>query len=120
MGSTGSGNFSDYSGTNLNRNGSGGGNDENECGKAFSAEVEEVANNDYYKNNGLPSIGVSCVISAKKRIEVWINEELLGYLPTEFNYLLACLNDGYSYLGFVEHASEDKYPRVNIDVSPVE
>ncbi len=122
MGSSGSGNFSDYS-ENKPSGGSGksgGASDENKCEKAFTAMLEEIDRCSYYtKTKDVPKVGEEINISFDKRpIAISKKGLIIGYLPTKFNYIKMCLDDGYTYVGRVVSSSSDLVAAVSIDVIP--
>jgi hypothetical protein len=138
MGSSGSGSFSDYSkkpskksGTNGHgsQKGSGGGasggaSGENDCAKAIGdISLEEVVRCEYYeKHSDVPRVSTHVRVRdvlVEHRIGIENNKgELLGYLPTEYNYLVGCMKEGYSYAGLVKSSLNIKVPRINIDLRP--
>ncbi|MGQ7387948.1 hypothetical protein ACTGWU_10745, partial [Streptococcus suis] len=75
MGSTGSGNFSDYP--------TGRGND-NRCDKAFSVKLEDIEHCDFFKANGtVPAVGTPLSIPHSKRVVAQTADgEIVGNLPT--------------------------------------
>lgn len=122
MGSSGSGNFSDYPGNRPigGAGRSGGASGENKCDKAFSAMLEEIDRCGYYiEKKDVPKVGDNVIISFDKR-PIAVSEDgfIIGYLPTKFNYIKMCINDGYSYLGRVVSSSSDLVAAVSIDVIP--
>lgn len=126
MGSAGSGNFSDYSGNRPNQNGqgsrgSGGSSEEDRCARAFSSNLEEIETCEYYKkNNTVPNEGTPISVDFSGRIRVLdLGSQLcIGYLPTSFNYLRACITDGFSYLGAVSSSSMNPIATVKVDIMP--
>ncbi|HEY0375341.1 MAG TPA: hypothetical protein VGC87_00110 [Pyrinomonadaceae bacterium] len=143
MGSSGSGSFSDYSkksgskkggtkrrgsskggGGGSGASGGGGPSGGNDCAKAIGdISLEEVARCEYYqKYSDVPR--VSTQVRVRKvlvgsRLGVENNKgELLGYIPTEYNYLVGCLEEGYSYTGLVKSSLNVRVPRINIDLRP--
>lgn len=121
MGSTGSGRLSDYTRFRGAVKGVTGGEDLiNKCDRAVATVLEEVETCDYYKKNGyVPAKGTYVKILLKTRL-VAIDEkgDVIGYLPTEYNYLLECLNDGYQYEGEVSGSFETPVVSVYIAVTP--
>lgn len=121
MGSTGSGRLSDYSRFRGAVKGVTGGEDLiNKCDRAVATVLEDVETCDYYKKNGkVPAKGTYLKIALKTRL-VAIDEkgDVIGYLPTEYNYLLECLNDGYQYEGEVSGSFETPVVSVYIAVTP--
>jgi len=139
MGSTGTGNFTDYS-NNLTKQGStssgsgsstssggssassgGGSSGEDRCEKAFTAVLEEVERCSYYRqNSSLPVNGTAVTVRMQGRIVVETNEgELIGYLPTQYNYLAICIQNGLSYAGIVTSTSNIPISVVKVDIAPV-
>lgn len=137
MGSSGSGRFSDYSkkpgakkrstkggGGQGGGGASGGSSGENQCNKAIGdISLEEVARCEYYqKHKDVPRLGSRVNVRkalVSQRIGVENNKgELLGYLPTAYNYLVGCMEQGYSYTGLVKSALNVRIPRINIDLRP--
>ena len=121
MGSPGSGRLSDYSRFGGAVKGVTGGEDLiNKCDRAVATVLEDVETCDYYKKNGkVPAKGTYVKIALKTRL-VAIDEkgDVIGYLPTEYNYLLECLNDGYQYEGEVSGSFETPVVSVYIAVTP--
>ena len=132
MGSTGSGNFSDYSGAPGGSrtpsdagDGSDGGGDEggsDPCVRAFHAELEEVAVSDYYSaHTAVPPLHTMLVITPTTRLEVRVSHatgEIVGYLPTRLHYLFDCLDNGHSYEGVITLSTTLPYPRIKADFIP--
>lgn len=121
MGSTGTGHLSDYSGYKRAVQGVTGGKDTVYiCDRAVATFLEDVATSDYFKSNGkVPPVGASVVITFNKRI-IAIDENgiAIGNLPTEYNYLLACIQEGYQYEGQITNSFETPIPSVSIAVTP--
>jgi len=124
MGSIGVGNFSDYSGRipKTPNDKSGGMSGEDNCGKAFQTSLEDVGRCFYYINYlAVPSKGVDITISFNGiRIvaENTLGEEI-GFLPTRYNYLRYCIEDGLRYLGVITFSTLSPTPTVTIDVAPI-
>ena len=123
MGSSGSGNLSDYSNNKPNVGGgkSGGSSEENKCEKAFSAMLEEVDRSSYFTTKKeVPELGEPVTISFDKRPIALSKEGLvIGYLPTKLNYIKMCMDEGYSYSGRVVRSSSGLVAAVSIDVEPI-
>lgn len=111
MGSSGSGRISDYPGTSrsggsTSQGGGGGGGQppEDRCALAFSAELEDIEHSDYFKVHGAPPPrGAPLEVRLVKRlIAVTGDGQSVGNLPTAYNYLAACMKDGWQYAGLVE------------------
>ncbi len=123
MGSSGSGNLSDYSGNKPNGGAgkSGGSSDENKCEKAFSTMLEEVERSSYFTTKEeVPEVGESITISFDKRPIAISKEDLvIGCLPTKLNYIKMCMDEGYSYSGRVVSSSSGLVAAVSIDVEPI-
>lgn len=120
MGSSGSGSFSDYSGSPSNSNSSGasgGGSGTDQCAMAFSTALEEVGQCDYFTSTGsVPPPGTELTIAIAQRIVALdTNDVVVGALPTRFNYLAACLNEGFQYVGVVRSSSASPNPQATVD-----
>lgn len=121
MGSTGSGRLSDYTRFRAAVKGVTGGEDLiNKCERAVATVLEEVETCDYFKKHGkVPSKGSYIKIELNTRIAaVDENGDVIGYLPTEYNYLLDCLTEGYIYEGEVAGCFETPVPSVYIAATP--
>lgn len=127
MGSTGSGRFSDYSGSSSSKGSdgsssggggaSGGSSGVDRCKIAFSVTLEEVASCDYYATtHSLPVAGTELKIIMDKRLFAVDNAGTkVGALPTAYNYLASCLSDGHDYVGVVKHATVSPFQSVVAD-----
>lgn len=121
MGSTGSGRLSDYSRFRGAVKGVTGGEDLiNKCDRAVATGLEDVENCAYFKKHGkIPAKGTYVTVTLKTRlVAVDEHNEVIGYLPTEYHYLLECLNDGYQYEGEVSGSFDDPVVSVYIAVTP--
>lgn len=121
MGSTGTGHLSDYSDYKGKVAGVTGGKDTIYfCDRAIETHLEDVETSDYYKNHkNLPQKDMGIVISTTTRIvAVSDQNEIIGNLPTEYNYLLACIEEGYQYEGIVVDSYLKPLPSVTIAVTP--
>lgn len=121
MGSSGTGNFSDY----LNFQGAikgvtGGVDSEDKCALAFSTLIEDVDTCEYYRKKGtLPSVGTEVYVDFKFRLLVKNNDGLIiGYLPTKYNYLRNCIVKGFTYTGVISVASSTPINTVVVDITP--
>ena len=110
MGSSGSGRISDYPGSSSSGAGSGSGGAGGDggavdrCSRAFNTRLEDVESSPYYQAHGaLPPLGTKVKVVQGKRIQAQtFDGEIIGNLPTSFNYLAACLKDGWTYVGSVQ------------------
>lgn len=124
MGSTGSGRFTDYSGSQNSGkqgNGSGGTSGTDRCQQAFTCVLEEVAQCDFFTANGtLPSAQTKLGIILNGRLfAVDTNGVVIGALPTTFNYLAACIADGIDYVGVITKSATSPIPSVSADFTPL-
>lgn len=125
MGSSGTGNFSDYSAESTGM-GSGGMFDKGEddyqdhCLEATTIDLEDVERNSYYRTHrAIPENGIQVQIEQRGRIvAITSNGEVLGLVPTAYNYLAGCLKRGLSYSGFVVSSTSVPYPRIQINITP--
>ena len=121
MGSSGPGNFSDYSNYPRAIKGVTGGVDsEDKCALAFSTLVEDVDTCEYYSKTGmLPGVGTEVYVDFKVRLVVKSNDGLIiGYLPTKYNYLRNCIVKGFTYTGVVSNVSLTPINTVRVDITP--
>lgn len=127
MGSSGSGRFSDYPGTKATKvagdgAGMGGGaSGIDRCKQAFHVTLEDVGNSEFYsKFRRVPVAGDQLgIVFEKKRIfAIDVNGIKVGALPTAFNYLVACMADGITYVGVVSSAAISPIPTVDADFVP--
>jgi hypothetical protein len=127
MGSSGSGRFSDYPGTKakeVSGDGigmAGGASGVDKCKQAFHVLLDDVGNSDLYsQSKGVPSVGDQLgILFDKKRVfAVDVNGVKVGALPTSFNYLVACLADGVTYVGLVSSSAVSPVPTVEADFVP--
>jgi len=126
MGSSGSGNFSDYSGnkptgpTGQGGGAAGGASGVDKCQQAFSSILEDVAQCDYHVNTKtVPAPGTQLSLILGKRVfAVDSNGVIVGALPTLFNYLAVCLGGGIKYVGIVKSSAVAPVPTVEVDFVP--
>lgn len=125
MGSTGSGSFSDYTGAKNpvgagRGGGSGGASGSDRCSQAFSCVLEEVAQCDHYTNTGaVPAAGdVLQVVRRGRLFAINSTGATVGALPTRLNYLAACLEDGFTYVGVIRSSSLTPFPTIEADFAP--
>lgn len=127
MGSSGSGNFSDYPGGRGSGAGGGGGSGAggggggssggDPCDRAFEVELEDVKQSEYYSSmGGVPQVGTAISIERRKRMVAKADSgEVIGNLPTSLNDLAGCIEDGWSYVGTVV-ASADGAPEPSVTI----
>lgn len=121
MGSTGTGNFSDYKKFPRAIKGVTGADDsEDKCALAFSTLIEDVDTCEYYRKKGaLPAVGTEVYVDFKVRLVVKSNDGLIiGYLPTKYNYLRNCIVKSFTYTGVVSVASSTPINTVVVDITP--
>tara|TARA_R110002049_G_scaffold189745_1_gene358343 strand:+ start:471 stop:857 length:387 start_codon:yes stop_codon:yes gene_type:complete len=127
MGSSGSGRFTDYPGTKTNESSedgssaSGGASGVDKCSQAFNTLLEDVGNSEYYsQSKNVPPVGeqLDIVFDGRRVFAVDTNGVKVGALPTSFNYLVACMEDGFSYVGLVNSSADSPVPTVTADFKP--
>ena len=124
MGSTGSGSFSDYPGSRPKTDGQGAGgggaSGEDRCSRAFSSNLEEVEQCEYFKANAdVPATGTVLSIEQHGRFfAVDASGQKVGALPTRFNYLADCIAAGFSYAGRVNASASAPVASVSVDFAP--
>jgi len=127
MGSTGTGRFSDYPGSRGSGSGGGssqGGEGQNQCEKAAgNILLEEVAICDYFSaHKTVPPVGDTVrlreqLFDGRLAIETE-SSEVIGFLPTRYNYLRQCIEQGYEYAGTIISSTTTNLPSVKIDLAP--
>jgi len=122
MGSSGSGNFSDYPGSQKpGSGGEGGGKDpDDRCARAFSTTLEDVEVSAYYKANGAaPPIGTTLTIVLAKRLVALDGASVIvGNISTKMNYIADCLASGHNYEGQITSVSPTSPIIVTVDFVP--
>lgn len=123
MGSTGSGTFSDYSRRKpiSQEDNSGGSSNVDKCAIAFSNGLEDVGRCFYFMNYlDVPPVGTSIIIifNGIRLVAETLAGEEIGYLPTQYNYIKFCMEEGHSYSGIVSSSNAIPSPSVRIDVTP--
>lgn len=121
MGSTGSGHFSDYTNFQGSVKGVTGGSDAlDRCEIAFSSMLEEVDSCEYVSKYGtIPPVNTIVILRLDVRIVVMAEDgTIIGYLPTEYNYLRNCMLNGYQYSGTVSVVGTSPVNTVMIDITP--
>ncbi|WP_210201024.1 hypothetical protein [Rhizobium sp. M1] len=116
MGSSGSGRFTDYSGSK-NTDGTGGTGGVDRCRQAVSCVLEEVSQCDFYTvNRAVPPVGTEVLLAHDRRLfAVMPDGTKIGALPTAYNYLAACMRDGNTYVGVVSRSGLLPIPFVAVD-----
>lgn len=114
MGSSGTGRLTDYSGSKNDQGGGGGTNGQDKCKEPITVQLEEVARSSYYvAHNDVPPKGTPVHLEYKTRLAVQTSSgELLGYLPTAYNYLAGCLKEGNQYRGSVQASGNSAVPAI--------
>lgn len=127
MGSTGSGHFSDYPGSQPKQpagdgNGMAGGTSGvDKCKQAFHVLLDDVGNSDFYaqfKTVPAPGEQLGIVFDTKRVFAVDKHGVKVGALPTSFNYLVACLESGIAYVGVAKSSATSPVPTVEADFAP--
>ena len=133
MGSKGTNKFTDFPGTpSSSAKGSGqsgagkGGQPEiDQCERKLAdIALEEVGRCEYVADHGgLPPAGMpvtlrTALVGGRLAVESVDSKEVIGFLPTEFNYLLQCTKQGYSYTGTVKSVRPRPVPVVRVDLEP--
>jgi hypothetical protein len=113
MGSTGGGRIRDYPGSSKppsdDSGGGGGGTPppSDRCARAISVALEDIEHCDYFGTHGVvPPVGEILKVAQRKRVVAETAAGVsVGNLPTSYNYLAACLKDGWTYVGSIRSSS---------------
>ncbi|WP_147367899.1 hypothetical protein [Fibrisoma montanum] len=120
MGSTGTGNFSDYPGSSSSDGKTGGKSGQDLCSQAFSTALEDIERSDYYlRHQKLPSAGTEVYVQKQKRLVVTTKDNVvIGHLPTKYNYLAGCMEGGLNFQGLVTNAASSPISKIIVDIAP--
>jgi hypothetical protein len=91
------------------------------CSQVFSTFLTDV-NSYVRKHNSVPSVETALAIRLHndKLVAMDNSGNEMGYLPSRYNYLVDCIEQGYSYTGKVIASSINPFVSVIIDVTPHE
>jgi hypothetical protein len=69
--------------------------------------LEDIEQSDYYQSHqATPPTGTQVEVAQRQRLVAQTADgESIGNLPTSFNYLAACLKDGWRYFGTVQQVT---------------
>jgi hypothetical protein len=98
----------------------------NKCREPITnVALDEVARSPYFTtNNRIPPVGTT--VSVRKTLVqgrvavVSAADEVIGYLPVEYNYLRRCGEQGFSYTGDVVLSASRPIPTVRVTLSAQE
>jgi hypothetical protein len=121
MGSSGTGNLSDYSGggSGTGGGGQGGSSGHDRCETSIEEQLEEVAVSPYMTSHGgVPPVGTPVSLKLGKRLEVMdAIGTVIGFLPTQYHYLIQCIGQGFVYDGSVIKSAAGAVPAVLVSLS---
>jgi hypothetical protein len=137
MGSTGTGKFSDYPGSSGGRPGGGGDgggkgggggggkpDKEDKCGAAIPGlSLDDVGASEYFTTHkGVPPVRTKVqvrkrLVGGRIAVETVSSSEVIGYVPTGYNYLRGCMSNGWEYAGTVVDSSSGKLPKVKVNLT---
>jgi hypothetical protein len=141
MGSTGSGRFTDYPGSQGQGAGadrdaaaaagreegseSAGASDDDQCLRPIpEVALEEVERCAYFtRTGGVPPAGtdvmtVDQLVGGRIAVAIATDAEVVGFLPTRLNYVLGCLQQGYGYPGEVTASTASPLAVVRVALEP--
>ena len=130
MGSNTTGRFQDYPGSRgsgASAEGAGGAasSGEDQCERAINGvALDDVARCPYYEaHDAVPSRGTAVRVrdnlyQGRIAVEAADSREVIGLLPTMYNYLLSCIKAGYRYRGTVANATDRPVPTVAVNIAP--
>lgn len=84
--------------------------------------LDDVGRSDFYKKHkDIPKVETQVklldkVIDGRLAVVIENTDEIVGFLPIEYNYLLRCINAGYSYIGKVVYSSLQPVPTVIVNL----
>lgn len=90
-----------------------------------NVRLEEVGTSEYFSGRKtVPPVGASIqvrtnLVGGRIAVETTRGNQSVGFLPTQFNYLLGCLKDGYKYKGKVTASADSPTPRIVVDLFSV-
>ncbi len=135
MGSSGTGNFTDYppsGGGRTSGKGGGGGSaggggksgDKDKCERDIdNLPLEDVANCEYFKQHKtVPPLKTKVkvrkkLVGGRIAVETASNGEVVGYVPTAYNYLRGCMERDWEYSGKVADSASGKLPKIKVDLA---
>jgi hypothetical protein len=85
--------------------------------------LEDVATSEYFRRaravppRTTPVRLRTTLVGGRLGIEVSDTQELLGLVPTEYNYLRACISRGYGYAGAVMTSTDGPVPTVRVQLT---
>jgi hypothetical protein len=135
MGSTGTGRFRDYPGSRPDQSDQQGGGAGNESGSGGAdlpcltdipeVRLEEVERCAYYEATGdVPPPGTDVevlvdLVGGRLAVATQSDSQVVGFLPTQLNYLLGCLGSGYRYPGEVTASAVSPTAVVRVQLTPM-
>jgi hypothetical protein len=135
--SSGSGSLSDYDtetagtggakGEGVDSSGVGAGRPgKGRCRERLSTALEDVARSEYYEQHERsPRVDTAVdlapsLVGGRLAVVETASGHVVGLLPTRLNYLLPCLEEGFSYVGHVIRATTGTLPEVLVALEHVE
>lgn len=138
MGSKNTGRFTDYPGTTSgsSKSGRGSGNggsdgrdggagDKDQCLRVINnVSLEEVSRAEYFlTHKTFPPVGTTVsvrykLVGGRIGVETLSKKELIGLLPTDYNYLLQCMKQDYKYSGEILSVKSQPIPVIRVELVP--
>jgi len=138
MGSRNTGKFTDYPGTSngSSKSGRGSGNgsgdgrgggaaDKDQCLRVINnVSLEEVSKAEYFlTHKAFPPVDTavsvrSNLVGGRIGVETLSEKELIGLLPTDYNYLLQCMKQDYKYSGAILSVKSQPIPVIRVELVP--
>lgn len=129
MGSSGSGRFGDYHVNSTMRTGSSGTQGGSESAEEISCpeeidaiKLEDVATSEYYKaHRGIPLVGDAVHLRQKLYngrlvVELFATGEIIGNLPTRYNFIRRCFESGLDYEGDILSSGLSPIPFIVVNL----
>lgn len=91
-----------------------------------NVELEEIGRSEYFNNHSdVPPLMEPVLLDVKLengRLVVLLEatSEKIGYLPSRYSNLLACMRKGFSYRGIIVYSNLKPFPKVDVDLNAYE
>jgi hypothetical protein len=89
-----------------------------------NVRLEEVSRSEYFSTKQtVPPAGTNVqvrkdLVGGRIAVETTRGNQSIGFLPTQYNYLVGCLKQGHKYRGKVTASADSPTPRIVADLFP--